>query len=145
MTISSKGNRPTKQKLTEKVLCHWKNNIIPKKLSGWEKVVLLKKVAGPEKQVFLLQKSYRTEEQVVLEEGYRTAETGDIEKGYTAPMQNLVLLFYTPWKHQKAFRFSDVFRVYRKATSSCNRLKTGSRTTGTKLSLGYVWQLKRKV
>ena len=33
-----------------------------------------------------------------------------------------MLLFYTPWKHQKTFRFSDVFRGYRKATPGCNRL-----------------------
>ena len=35
-----------------------------------------------------------------------------------------VLLFYTPWKHQKTFRFSDNFRGYRKLTLSCNRLIT---------------------
>ena len=34
-----------------------------------------------------------------------------------------VLLFYTPWKNQKAFRFSDVFSGYRKATPGCNGLK----------------------
>ena len=28
-----------------------------------------------------------------------------------------MLLFYTPWKHQKTFRFFDVFRRYRKVTS----------------------------
>ena len=33
-----------------------------------------------------------------------------------------VLLFYTPWKHQKTFRFSDVFRGYRKAIPVCNGL-----------------------
>ena len=33
---------------------------------------------------------------------------------------NLVLLFYTPWKHQKTFRFFDVFEVYRKAIPGCN-------------------------
>ena len=33
-----------------------------------------------------------------------------------------MLLFYTPWKHQKTFRFSDVFRGYRKATPGCNGL-----------------------
>ena len=33
-----------------------------------------------------------------------------------------VLLFYTPRKHQKTFRFSDVFRGYRKATPGCNGL-----------------------
>ena len=27
---------------------------------------------------------------------------------------SLVLLFYTPWKYQKTFRFLDVFRGYRK-------------------------------
>ena len=35
---------------------------------------------------------------------------------------SLVLLFYTPWKHQKTFMFSDLFRGYRKATPSCNGL-----------------------
>ena len=35
-----------------------------------------------------------------------------------------VLLFYTPWKHQKTFRFSDNFRGYRKVTPGCNRLIT---------------------
>ena len=34
-----------------------------------------------------------------------------------------VLLFYTPWNDQKTFRFSDVFRGYRKATPGCNGLK----------------------
>ena len=33
-----------------------------------------------------------------------------------------VLLFYTPWKHQKTIRFSDFFRVCRKATPGCNEL-----------------------
>ena len=33
-----------------------------------------------------------------------------------------MLLFYTPWKLQKTFRFSDIFRVYRKATPGCNGL-----------------------
>ena len=33
-----------------------------------------------------------------------------------------VLLFYIPWKHLKTFRFSDVFRGYRKATTGCNGL-----------------------
>ena len=33
-----------------------------------------------------------------------------------------MLLFHTPWKHQKTFRFSDVFRGYRKATPGCNGL-----------------------
>ena len=31
-----------------------------------------------------------------------------------------MLLFYTPWKHQKTLRFSDVFWGYRKATPGCN-------------------------
>ena len=31
--------------------------------------------------------------------------------------------FYTPWKHQKTFRFFDGFRGYRKATPGCNMLK----------------------
>ena len=35
---------------------------------------------------------------------------------------SLVLFFYTPWKHQKNFRFSDVFRGYRKTTPGCNGL-----------------------
>ena len=34
------------------------------------------------------------------------------------------LLFYTSWKHQKIFRFSDAFRGYRKATLGCNGLKS---------------------
>ena len=33
-----------------------------------------------------------------------------------------LLLFYTPWKHQKTFRFSDIFKEYRKATLDCNGL-----------------------
>ena len=33
-----------------------------------------------------------------------------------------MLLFYTPWKHKKTFRFSDVFRGYIKATTGCNGL-----------------------
>ena len=35
---------------------------------------------------------------------------------------SLVLLFFTPWIHQKTFRFPDVFRGYRKATPGCNGL-----------------------
>ena len=31
-----------------------------------------------------------------------------------------MLLFYTPWKHLKTFRFSDVFRGYGKVTPGCN-------------------------
>ena len=34
-----------------------------------------------------------------------------------------MLLIYTPEKHQKTFRFSDVFRGYRQATPGCNGLK----------------------
>ena len=33
-----------------------------------------------------------------------------------------VLLFFTPWKYQKTFTFSDIFRGYRKATPGCNGL-----------------------
>ena len=33
-----------------------------------------------------------------------------------------MLLFYTPGKHQKTFRFSDVFKWYGKATPGCNGL-----------------------
>ena len=33
-----------------------------------------------------------------------------------------VLLFHTPWKHLKAFRFSDVSRGHWKATPGCNGL-----------------------
>ena len=33
-----------------------------------------------------------------------------------------VLLFYTPWKHLNTFRFSNIFRGYRKATPGCNGL-----------------------
>ena len=39
-----------------------------------------------------------------------------------------VLLFYTPWKHQKTFRFSGVFRGYRKATPVCYGLSEFKRT-----------------
>ena len=35
---------------------------------------------------------------------------------------NRVLLFYTPSKHQKTYRFFNVFRGYRKGTSGCNAL-----------------------
>ena len=35
---------------------------------------------------------------------------------------SLVLIFYTPWKHQKTFRFSDVLKGYRKASPGCNGL-----------------------
>ena len=38
---------------------------------------------------------------------------------YYSPM----LLFSTPLKHQKTFRFSDVFRGYRKASPGCNGLQ----------------------
>ena len=34
-----------------------------------------------------------------------------------------VLLIYTPGKHQKTVRFSDVFRGYSQATPGCNKLK----------------------
>ena len=37
-----------------------------------------------------------------------------------------LLLFYAPWKYQKAFRFSDVFRGYGKATPGRNGLKLNS-------------------
>ena len=33
-----------------------------------------------------------------------------------------MLLLYTPWKHQKTLKFSDVFRGYTKATPRCNGL-----------------------
>ena len=39
-----------------------------------------------------------------------------------------VLRFYTSWKHQKTFRFSDVFRDCRKATPSYYRLSNICRT-----------------
>ena len=42
---------------------------------------------------------------------------------YRLTHYNPVLLFYTPWKHQKTFRFSDVYRGYRKATLGCNGIK----------------------
>ena len=35
---------------------------------------------------------------------------------------SLVLLFYTPWKHQETFWFSGIFMGYRKATPDCNGL-----------------------
>ena len=43
---------------------------------------------------------------------------------WTLTHYSLVLLFYTPWKHQKtrSIRFSDIFRVYRKAATCCNGL-----------------------
>ena len=34
-----------------------------------------------------------------------------------------VLLFYTPWKHQKTLRFFYVFRGHRKTTPGCNGVK----------------------
>ena len=37
------------------------------------------------------------------------------------PLQSGVAFLY-PWKHQKIFRFSDVFKGYRKATLDCNGL-----------------------
>ena len=39
-----------------------------------------------------------------------------------------VLLFYTPWKHQKTFRFFDVFRGNRKVTPGCNGLSCNLQT-----------------
>ena len=33
-----------------------------------------------------------------------------------------LLLFYTPWIHQKTWRFSNVFRGYKKETPGCNGL-----------------------
>ena len=44
-----------------------------------------------------------------------------------------LLLFYTPRKHQKTFRFPDVFRGYGKATPGCNRLTTNILKTPEKL------------
>ena len=38
------------------------------------------------------------------------------------PLQPCVAFLY-PWKHKKTFRFSDVFKGYRKATPGCNGLK----------------------
>ena len=51
------------------------------------------------------------------------------QNGYLVCLTNCspVLLFYTRWKHQKTFRFSDVFRGYRKATLGCDGLKQGGR------------------
>ena len=46
-----------------------------------------------------------------------------------------MLLSYTPWKHQKTFRFSDIFRGYRKATLGCNGLKKNE----TCLSEWEIW------
>ena len=34
-----------------------------------------------------------------------------------------MLIFFTPWKQQKPFRFSDVFREYKNAILGCNGLK----------------------
>ena len=39
------------------------------------------------------------------------------------PLQPSVAFLYTPSKHQKSFRFSDVFKGYRKATPGCNGLR----------------------
>ena len=39
---------------------------------------------------------------------------------------SLVLFFYTPWKHQKTKKFSDVFGEYRKAAPGCNGLTPSS-------------------
>ena len=36
------------------------------------------------------------------------------------------MLIYVPWKHQKSWTFSDVFRGYRLATSGCNGLTVKS-------------------
>ena len=45
-----------------------------------------------------------------------------------------LLLFYA-WKHQKNYRFSDVFRGYRKATLDCNGLSSFKKLAGTFISL----------
>ena len=43
------------------------------------------------------------------------------KKSQINPSQ-LDIAFLYPWKHQKTFMFSDVFRGYRKATPGCNGL-----------------------
>ena len=55
----------------------------------------------------------------------------DSRKRSGAEMETLthyspMMLFHTAWKYQKTFRFSDVFRGHRKATSGCNGLRTSS-------------------
>ena len=52
-----------------------------------------------------------------------------------------MLLFYTPWKHQKTFRFSDIFRGYRKATPGCNGLNSYhiSCVKVTKWDIAIIW------
>ena len=47
---------------------------------------------------------------------------GDISKTFYLTHYSPVLLFYTPWKHHKTFRFSEVFKRHRKATLGCNGL-----------------------
>ena len=47
---------------------------------------------------------------------------GVISKTFYLTHYSPVLLFYTPWKHHKTFRFSDVFKRHRKATLGCNGL-----------------------
>ena len=57
---------------------------------------------------------------------YKTSLLLETILSYLITHYSLVLLFYIPWKHQKKFRFSDVFRRYRKATPGCNGLRSGS-------------------
>ena len=68
----------------------------------------------------------------LIDKVYHTCKTC---KQYKKPSHRLVvglthyspvLLFNNPWKHQKTFRFSDVFRGKRKATPGCNGLSKAS-------------------
>ena len=54
------------------------------------------------------------------------------------PLQLGVDFLYTPWKHQKTFSFSDVFRECRKATPGCNGLMAYSFTTITVKYVKYL-------
>ena len=58
---------------------------------------------------------------------------------------SLVLLFYTSWKHQKTFRFSDVFRVYKKATPGCNGLISNLQFTLALLSFTHLLIYPEKI
>ena len=48
-------------------------------------------------------------------------KTENLKQGVN-PLQPGVAFLYTPGKYRKTFRFSDVFRGYRKATPDCNGL-----------------------
>ena len=71
------------------------------------------------------------------------------EMGYRLTHYSPVLLFYTPWIHQKTFRFCDVFRGYRKAIPGCNgfnlRLQKHKELKNCwKLCLSFFWQIETR-